>query len=185
MLVRTGRTRRSSFAVAEQNRQRIVTAAEGKQVVVIVAGIYNGPNNKSLGWCEESVVIRVAVGDYADSLVRDGLVALYDDTPVVDDEVAPALGESLADMAAPPVPPQEPEAPPAIVDPMPWRSFLEAGVTEKVAKVVWESGLQTQDQLIAKWSEAGLAALTALSGVGDASARKLLIWAGLTPEDLA
>lgn len=180
MLIRTGRSRRSSFAELVENQQRITSAAEGREVMVLAAGVYNGPNNKSLGWCEASAVIRVAVGAYADSLIRDGLVAAYDsNAPVADDDLDLQPEPANAALETPEPAPEPP------VEPMPWRAFLEAGLTEKAARAVWEGGCHTADDILGKWAEAGLEGLTTLPGVGSASARKLVVWAGVPVEDLA
>ena len=47
------------------------------KVVVMVAGVYNGPGHRSLPWAEAGAVIEVAGGPYGDALVREGLVALH------------------------------------------------------------------------------------------------------------
>lgn len=43
---------------------------------MVVPGLYNGPNHKSLGHCEAGKLITVAPGPYAEYLLAHGLVEI-------------------------------------------------------------------------------------------------------------
>lgn len=46
---------------------------------VLVAGIYNGENHRSLGWCEAGALVHVAGGAYLNSLIEDNFVEPIDE----------------------------------------------------------------------------------------------------------
>jgi hypothetical protein len=50
-----------------------------QEVRVLVKGIYNDENHRSLGWSEVGDVIVVAGGPYGDSLIEDGLCEPFDE----------------------------------------------------------------------------------------------------------
>lgn len=50
------------------------------RVRILRAGVYNGPNHKTLGRCEAGQVADIAVGAYAAALIANGAVELYTET---------------------------------------------------------------------------------------------------------
>lgn len=156
------RTRRTSFAQAARNEKTIAQSALGRQVMIVVAGIYNGPNHKSLGWIEAGDLVTVAVGPYADSLIQDGLAVPFDGEV----EIPSMVMES---------PSPSPQAEGPVADA--WRSFLEAGVTEKVAKALTGAGIAGRDDLTMLIASQGVESLLSISGVGQSAVRKLAAWA--------
>lgn len=82
---RPGRTLKDLFdeqnALARGGNWRMSPAITVK---VLRGALYNGPDHKSLGWCEPGQTIEVAAGPYADSLIADGFVE-----PVAEPEPEP------------------------------------------------------------------------------------------------
>ncbi len=76
------------------------TTLPGLTVIVVVPGLYNGPNHKSLGHCAAGQRIVVPPGPYAKHLLAHGLVELPGDA------AEPEPAQTLA-----PAQPEEPENP--------------------------------------------------------------------------
>lgn len=71
----------------------------GAEVVALVGGIYNGPGHRALPMAEPGDTIRVAEGEYLDSLLDDDLVVLADqfDESMLFREDLEALDASIAE----------------------------------------------------------------------------------------
>lgn len=48
------------------------------KVVVVVAGVYNGPEHRALPWAEAGAMVEVADGWYGDTLLEQGCVRSCD-----------------------------------------------------------------------------------------------------------
>ena len=126
-------------------------------VRVLEAGIYNGPEHKSLGQCEVGEIIPVVTGGYSQYLIENGFVEAY--TPNV------------------PQPEPEPEPPPA----QPWMFWLVQGIegmTDTVAQALYADGLQNKQDVITRFTREGLDGLTRVKGVGKVLSRRILAAAG-------
>lgn len=188
------RTRRGSFLQSWKNEKRQEQAAAGTRVIVLRAGRYNGPRNKTLGLCDAGDLISVASGPYAQSLIADGFVSPYDAsledrvetftkpataTVTVVADVVPAekSGDGQPDpktgeKAAEPESDPEPS-----VDPDGWRVFLGAGVSETIAHKLFDAGLTGHQAVRDLINDAGAEALLSLQGVGQSTVDKLVTWA--------
>lgn len=172
----------------------------GVEVEVLVADIYNGPDHKSLGRQEIGAIISIASGGYSAYLIEHGFVrpAVPSDTdsdPTLADLVRAALVEAAqqklqalaADTEVPnagnPEPaPSEPAKPDAnnppthevITDPeRPWLFWCTLGITEGVAKNLWDSGFISA----ARTMELGETSLLSVVGVGPVRAKQIIAWA--------
>jgi hypothetical protein len=47
---------------------------DAMKVMVLVAGVYNGPEHRALPWAEAGAVVEVADGWYGDTLIARGCV---------------------------------------------------------------------------------------------------------------
>lgn len=63
-------------------------------VRILVRGVYNDENHRSLGWCEVGSIVPVAGGPYFDSLFEDDKVE-----PVDERELRQQLEDELAALA--------------------------------------------------------------------------------------
>jgi hypothetical protein len=67
------------------------------KVVVVVAGVYNGPEHRALPWAEAGAVVEVADGWYGDTLIERGCVRSCDSglrPSAQDDMVGPGPSEA-------------------------------------------------------------------------------------------
>ena len=74
------------------------------KVVVVVAGVYNGPEHRAQPWAEAGAVIEVADGWYADTLLEQGCVRSFDSglRPSAQDDSPVGPGPSEAQVAVGP-----------------------------------------------------------------------------------
>ena len=87
------------------NEARLAEIAKGRRVVVITEGHYNNAQNKGLGLCKEGDIIYVAHGQYADDLIKLGLVA--EEEALLDEE---EFENQIESMPNPDAPKSEPES---------------------------------------------------------------------------
>lgn len=75
-----------------------MTTPPSEQVIVLTASLFNGPDHKSIGWCEVGDIIEIAGGFYVESLINDGFVAYLDE--VIPEETIEDLEDLDAKIAA-------------------------------------------------------------------------------------
>lgn len=163
------RNRRNSFQGRLEYQRAMEHAAAGAEVTVLVAGKYNSPKHKALPWAEVGEVIRIATGPYLESLIADGRVAL------VGSETPDAPAQS-----AEPSPVSEPVevVAPVVAEEQGDHAFLlEAGLTERQARLVYEAGFTSVLAIQQSVAAAGLEGLTAIKGIGAQTAQNLADWA--------
>jgi hypothetical protein len=153
----------------------------GREVVVQVAGVYNGASHRHLPHANVGDVIRVAGGEYAQSLIADGYVAdpvvvepvIVAEQPVLPIAVEPESTELVGTSSG------EQESFIAEPVPAPWLDLVAAGLTDSLAEVAWNAGLKVQEDVTRLYQEEGLNGLLSIHGIGSQSARRLLRWAGI------
>jgi hypothetical protein len=170
----------------------------GVEVVVLVAGKYNGPDHKSIGEHPVGATLVIASGGYSSYLIQNGYVR----PAIREEETSPlaalieqAIREKMQSLGTPAphtetphteIPetvepePDEPEAveeAPAATystDPdRPWLFWTETGVIESVALSLWEAGFISPNRTV----ELGRDLLLGVKGVGPVTADKILAWA--------
>lgn len=160
------RNRRMSFHGRVEYEKAMEAAAAGAEVEVLVAGRYNGPNHKALPYVEKGEIICIATGAYLASLLADGRVRLADDLlPVT--EIAPPTDTSS---------PQETPNSPADL-PGDHTFLLEAGLTERQARAVYDAGFTSALAIQQSEAAAGIDGLVSIKGIGEQTARLLIDWA--------
>lgn len=163
-------------------------ATTGVEVEVLVGGIYNGPDHKSLGNQPAGAVIQIASGGYSSYLIEQCYVR-----PVVRSEGNETLAdllkaallakaqEKLVQMADEQPEPAAESAPakPEIVlhsvidDPeRPWLFWCSLGITESVALNLWNAGFTSASRTL----ELGEVALLSVTGIGPVRAKQVLAW---------
>lgn len=145
-------------------KRQVKARLEGEEVIILVAGRYNGPDHKSLGYLEEGSVVRIATGPYLEYNITHDLVRL----------TSSAM-------------PAEVVAPQAIVVEQPATSYTDlmaAGLTERQAKALYEAGFTGPVAIKRSFGVFGLNEIAAVKGISEAKARDLLKWAGVNiPEE--
>lgn len=159
------RTTRQNASLSIQRGRERKKIQEGAAVVVLVAGRYNGPDNKSLGFCPEGTAIRVATGSYLEHILQHRLVQL-------DDGYAPVL------------PDEEGEATPVEAAAPPPDDLNETGLGRKDVKALQEAGFDSKAAVMKSFGVFGLNEIVAVAGMTEAKARRVVAWAGIRlPEE--
>ena len=166
----------------------------GVEVVVLVAGKYNGPDHKSIGEHPVGATLVIASGGYSSYLIQNGYVrpsireaetsplAALIEQAICEKMEALATAESHAALPLA----EMPEAvEPHMAEPLaaeetygtdpdrPWLFWTESGVIESVALSLWEAGFISAQRT----TELGLDVLLGVKGVGPVTAKKIMAWA--------
>ena len=142
----------------------------GIEVEVLVAGIYNGPGHKALPRAEAGDLIRVAGGPYLEGLLAGNRLRLPEQAT---DLVAPELTFGTATAGSGEVSPLfDAESP--TVD---YAFLLDAGLTERQAKLVFGAGFTSKMAIQQSVAAAGLEGLTSIKGIGQQTAQQVADWA--------
>lgn len=168
----------------------------GVEVVVLVAGKYNGPDHKSIGEHAVGETLVIASGGYSSYLIQNGYVR----PAIREEETSPlaalieqAIREKMQSLTTtephtetphtetPETVEPEPDEPEAVeeaatysTDPdRPWLFWMETGVIESVALSLWEAGFISPNRTV----ELGRDILLGVKGVGPVTADKIMAWA--------
>lgn len=145
-------------------------AAAGIEVEVLVAGIYNGPEHKALPRAEVGDLIRVAGGPYLDGLLAIQRLRLPGQA---EEAIAPKLTFGVATA-------QSGDLSPLFVPEAPANDhtfLLQAGLTERQAKLIFEAGFTSKLAIQQSVAAAGLEGLVAIKGIGQQTAQQVADWA--------
>jgi hypothetical protein len=152
--------------------QKVTDAAvAGIEVEVLVAGIYNGPGHKALPRAEAGDLIRVAGGPYLEGLIASNRLRLPGQAV---EPVAPELTFGTATAGSGETSPLF-DAESAPVDD--YAFLLDAGLTERQAKLVFGAGFTSKLAIQQSVAAAGLEGLTSIKGIGQQTAQQVADWA--------
>lgn len=163
---------RRQFEVKNQDN-KLFAFGNGKEVVVLVGSVYNGPNHKALPAASPGDVIVIAGGPYAFDLIKQGLVV------AVEDYVEPAA-TTEPDGGGDEQEPQDEENPwdfETAVEASPWDFWKEAGLSSEAAQVLYEAGYTSAAELVRRFGTEGLGPVNALAGIGRKRAQTAYKWA--------
>lgn len=157
-------TRRQRAQLDKINKDgQIFSLGAGKEVRVLIEGVYNGPNNKAQPFASPGNIIMVAAGPYALDLIRQGLVIAAED-----------YQEPEATIESPPA---EDESPAIKTEPDPWDFWEGAGITNAAAKTLYEAGFTNKAILVELCTANGLDGIIKLKGIGTKKANAILTFA--------
>ena len=153
-------------------------AAAGIEVEVLVEGIYNGPGHKAMPRASAGDLIRIAGGPYLEGLVAAGRVRLPGQ---IDTPTPPTPGLTPARPIETPTlaPTQSGETSPLIemAEGGGYEFLLDAGLTERQAKLVFGAGFVNRAAIQQSVAAAGLEGLIAIKGIGQQTAQQVADWA--------
>jgi hypothetical protein len=145
-------------------------AVAGIEVEVLVAGIYNGPGHKALPRAEAGDLIRVAGGPYLEGLIAINRLRLPGQAI---EPVEPELTFGTATVGSGETSPLfDAESP--LVE---YAFLLDAGLTERQAKLVFGAGFTSKLAIQQSVAAAGLEGLVAIKGIGQQTAQQVADWA--------
>lgn len=157
---------RGNRQLTEQNKDgRLFSFGNGKQVVVLVESVYNGPNNKAQPVAYPGDTITIAGGPYAFDLIQQGLVI------AVEDYVDPS------EVKKSPTGDQDEQSDLLLgVDGNAWDFWEAAGLTNAQARTLFEAGFTSAADVIARCRTEGLGVIVALKGIGQKKAQNIWKW---------
>lgn len=141
---------------------QIFSLGAGKEVHVLVEGIYNGPNNKAQPLASPGDTITVSAGPYVLDLIRLGLVIAAEDYQEQETPIQSSLDDAALSNKT---------------EPDPWDFWEEAGVTNAVAKTLYDAGFTSKAILVELCTANGLDGIIKLRGIGTRKANSILTWA--------